>query len=112
MHELSITENILEIVERNLAEGGYTRLTGITLRVGLLASVDEDALRFAFEVLTDEGPHRGATLEVEKTYPLARCSCGEDFEVDDLIYMCPRCGAIRAELAGGDELEVVRLEVE
>ena len=77
MHELSIAENILEIVERHLAEGGYNRLTGITLRVGLLAAVDEEALRFAFEVLTDESPHRGATLGVEKTYPSARCSCGE-----------------------------------
>ena len=112
MHELSIAENVLEIVERNLAERGFTRLTGVTLRVGLLAAVDEEALRFAFEVLTDEGPHKGAVLEVEKTFPSARCSCGTSFEVDDLIYTCPRCGAVQAELTGGDELEVVRMEVE
>ena len=112
MHELSIVESVLAIVERQRAESGFERLIGITLRVGLLAAVDEEALRFAFEVLIEGGPHQGATLEVEKTLPSARCSCGKSFEVDDPIYACPRCGAVQAKLTGGDELEVVRLEVE
>jgi len=112
MHELSIAENVLEIIERRRAESGFTRLTGITLRVGLLAAVDEEALRFAFEVLTDGGPYQDAVFEVEKTCPVAHCSCGTSFPVDDLVYCCPGCGAIRARLEGGDELEVIRLEVE
>ena len=95
MHELSIVENVLEIVERNLVERGFTRLTGVMMRVGLFAAVDEEALRFAFEVFTGGGPHQGAVLEVEKTFPSAQCSCGTSFEVDDLIYTCPRCDSYR-----------------
>ncbi|MEA2062981.1 MAG: hydrogenase maturation nickel metallochaperone HypA [Gemmatimonadota bacterium] len=112
MHELSIAESVLEIVEQNKQEKGFDRLTGITLRIGLLSAVDEDALRFAFEALFEGEPYQGAIIEVEKTYPLAKCSCGKSFKVDDMIYACPRCGAFHAELTGGDELEVIRLEVE
>jgi hydrogenase nickel incorporation protein HypA/HybF len=112
MHELSIAENILEIVERYRQEKGFSRLTGIRLRVGLLSAVDEDALRFAFESLLDGGPHAGAGLDVEQTFPEGRCSCGETFEVRDMLYTCPRCGSPTARLTGGDELDIVELKVE
>ena len=112
MHELSLAENILEIIETHRLQEGFTRLESLTLKLGLLAAVDEDALRFAFESLTEGGPFEGARLEVTKTYPLAHCDCGEMFEVRDILYACPRCGAASASLSGGDELEIITLEVE
>lgn len=112
MHELSIAENILEIVDSHRRENGFTRLESMTMRIGLLAAVDEDALRFAFESISEGGPFEGARLVVEKTYPSAHCFCGEVFEVRDIVYTCPRCGAAAAPLSGGDELAIVSLEVE
>ena len=112
MHELSIAENMLEIIESHRAEKGFKRCNSLTVRIGLLSAVDEQALRFAFEALTEGGPHQGAVLEVEKTFPQAKCSCGCSFEVTDLLYTCPRCGAVTAELSGGDDLNIVQLEVD
>ena len=110
MHELSLVENILDILDRHRAENGFIRLNSLRLRIGLLAAVDEDALRFAFESASRETPFEGAALEVEKTYPVAHCLCGEVFRVEDLIYACPSCGAVSARLAGGSELEIIELE--
>ena len=109
---MSIAENMLEIIEGYRAEKGFERCSSVTVRIGLLAAVDEEALRFAFETLAESGPHQGVVLEVEKTYPQAKCSCGCSFEVTDLLYTCPQCGAITAELSGGDDLNIVRLEVD
>jgi len=112
MHELSIAENMLEIIESYRTERGFTRCNSLTVRIGLLSAVDEQALRFAFEALAEGGPHEGVVLEVEKTYPQACCSCGCSFQVNDLFYSCPQCGSPRAELTGGDDLYIVQMEVD
>lgn len=111
MHELSIAENILEIVESYRRERNFTRCSLITLRLGLLSAVDEESLRFAFEALTEGVPYAQAALEVQRTYPKATCSCGRSFEVRDFCYACPECGSVTAELTGGDDLNIVQLEV-
>jgi hydrogenase nickel incorporation protein HypA/HybF len=112
MHELSIAENILEIIENYRADRGFARCSSVKLKIGLLAAVDEEALRFAFEAITEDTPHRGVILEVEKSFPWAQCACGKGFEVRELVYLCPDCGSPRAKLEGGDELDILSLEVE
>ncbi len=105
-------QSMLELIDSRLAQNRYTRCTAVTVRVGLLSAVDEEALSFAFETLCEQTEHNGAVLTVEKTYPTANCGCGCRFKVTDLVYICPDCGAITAALSGGDELDVIKLEVE
>ena len=93
MHELSIAENLLEIIDNYRSEQKFKRCNSVTVRVGLLSAVDEDALRFAFDSLVEETVDQGAVLNVEMTYPRASCDCGCEFEVTDMIYTCPQCGA-------------------
>lgn len=112
MHELSIAESIIEVIDSHLDEGGYARCSAVTVRAGLLSAVDEEALRFAFEALCEQAGRDGVELTVETTYPAASCECGCRFEVTDIIYQCPQCGSVTASLSGGDELEVIKLEVE
>lgn len=112
MHELSLVENILEILARHREEHGFKRLLSLRMRIGLLAAVDEDALRFAFDSASQGTPFEGAALEVDRTFPLAHCLCGEVFRPEDLIYACPACGAVTARLEGGNEMEIIELEVD
>jgi hydrogenase nickel incorporation protein HypA/HybF len=112
VHELSIAENILEIIEERRSELGFRSLGSVSLKIGLLSAVDEEALRFAFETLVEGGPYEGADIEIETTWPRARCACGCEFEVRDILYVCPDCGAVTAELSGGDDLDIIGLEVE
>ncbi|HLA41710.1 MAG TPA: hydrogenase maturation nickel metallochaperone HypA [Candidatus Glassbacteria bacterium] len=112
MHELSIAQSILDIIESQRAEREFVRCTAVKLKIGLLAAVDDEALRFAFECLTEETPHRGVSLAIEKSYPQAECACGRSFEVQDVVYLCPDCGSPFAALQGGDELDILCLEVE
>ena len=113
MHELSIAESILETANKTLENNpGNNRIDSIRLRIGLLAAVDDDALRFALEAITEGTLNSGMEIRIEKVYPQAKCfSCGNSFEVRDMIYTCPQCGAFRADLEGGDELEIVSMEV-
>jgi len=63
MHELALTEQILSTIEARL---GDARIVRVRLRIGRLAAVLPDALRFAFEVCSEATPMAGARLEIDE----------------------------------------------
>lgn len=112
MHELALMEEVRRIALEAAADQGAERIHRVSLRVGRLSGVDPDALAFAFEVVMADGVAAGATLQLEVVPTQCRCrSCGEQFEPRDVIFACPRCGSLAAEVLGGRELVVTGLEV-
>lgn len=113
MHELSLMEEVRRLALAEIARQGGGRLRALTLRVGTLAGVDPEALRFAFTVLMEEEPTAGSRLTLEMVPATAFCGpCGRPFACPDGLEPCPQCGAISAELLGGRELELASLELE
>ncbi|WP_149181516.1 hydrogenase maturation nickel metallochaperone HypA [Streptomyces sp. TRM49041] len=108
MHELSIATSVVEAVEDVVREHGAEGVESVRLRVGALAGVVPDALRFCFDLAAEGTPVAGAVLVVEDVAARARCAgCDGAFAVGsppDLT--CPECGASAAELLAGRELEI------
>jgi hydrogenase nickel incorporation protein HypA/HybF len=103
MHELAITQGVVDaVVERT----GSAPVARVRLRVGRLAGVVPDAMRFCFELVTAATPLEGAVLEIDQPEGRGRCrSCGADFVLADLILLCA-CGSADVEVLGGRELTV------
>ncbi|MCX5752250.1 MAG: hydrogenase maturation nickel metallochaperone HypA [Candidatus Krumholzibacteria bacterium] len=100
-------KNLLAIVDRAaLAEGnGPVRL--VHLRIGEMAGVSEDALRFAFDVLAKGTAAEAASLDVEKVPLRVHCTgCGGDSNPSDFVFICPVCGSTEIEIRSGREMEV------
>jgi hydrogenase nickel incorporation protein HypA/HybF len=113
MHELSIAQSVLEAVRAEAGRRPGARVCKVGLRVGELAGLDPEALRFGFEVLVRETDLEGLQLEIEHCPRRQHCSqCGHEFVPRDYEIACPGCGAARTECIGGDELEVAYLEIE
>jgi hydrogenase nickel incorporation protein HypA/HybF len=113
MHELSLMEEVRRLALQELERHGGGRLRALTLRIGSLAGVDPEALRFAWEVVMEEPPTTGARLCIEKVEATAFCGpCGSPFPCPDGLAACPHCGGISRELRGGRELDLVSLELE
>lgn len=109
MHELSLMSNLL--ADAATAADGAP-ICALRVRVGPLSGVVVEALRFAFEALSPETCAAGARLDVEETAPAFHCPrCGADYETPVGAYQCPGCGAADGELRGGNELELVSIEV-
>lgn len=103
MHELAITQSVVDAVTERT---GDTRVVSVRLRVGRLAGVVPDAMRFCFELVTAGTPLEGAALEFEQPEGRGHCrTCGEDFALADLILLC-RCGSADVEVMAGRELAV------
>jgi hydrogenase nickel incorporation protein HypA/HybF len=108
MHELAITQRVVEMVAERTA-GRPVSL--VRLEVGGLSGVVPDAMEFCYELLIGGTPLEGSTLVIERTPGAARCrSCGQDFAIDDLILLC-RCGSAEVELIAGRELKVLSVEL-
>ena len=109
MHELSLMTNLLDAAATAAAGAP---ICALRVRVGPLSGVVVDALRFAFEALAPGTPAQGARLDVEETAPSFHCPhCGADYATPVGLYDCPACGATDGELRGGNELELVSIEV-
>ncbi|MFM1800051.1 MAG: Hydrogenase nickel incorporation protein HypA [Cyanobacteriota bacterium] len=112
MHELSLMENLGERVLRAAAAEGAETVLAIRLRIGTLAGVDPEALRFAAEVVLADTIAAGATLAIEEVEPACWCEpCGEPFAVPAGWGDCPRCGTLSTRVVRGKELTLVSVEL-
>ncbi|TKJ34952.1 hydrogenase maturation nickel metallochaperone HypA [bacterium (candidate division B38) B3_B38] len=113
MHEMSITTNLVELLNEHLQGCPGARITRVNLKVGRLTAVEPDALTFCFQVLTEGTPMEGAELQIELVSVRARClQCQSCFEVEGFYFQCPRCSGKELETIAGDELDLVSLEIE
>lgn len=113
MHEMGIANSILEAVSAELQLHPDVRPIKVGVRIGELAAIDEDALRFCFEALARDTDLADVKLEVELCPRRHRCrKCASDFTVRAYDFQCPQCHEVSTECITGEELELAYLEVE
>lgn len=113
MHEMGITQSILETAIEAAEERGATRITEITVQVGELTEIVEFALQFAFESLAPGTLAEDATLTVEMIAPRSRCrQCGTEFDHGRFDALCPNCENPFCEPVAGRELLISSIEID
>jgi hydrogenase nickel incorporation protein HypA/HybF len=113
MHELAVTENIIEVVTRHARQAGATRVVKIQLVIGELASIVDDCIQFYFDFMTKDTIMQGAILEFQRVPITLRCEvCAHAWPPTDGDWTCPSCQASRAQVIGGREFSIDHIEVE
>jgi hydrogenase nickel incorporation protein HypA/HybF len=113
MHEMSLAQNIIEIVEQVMHTNRVRRVRLIRLEVGEFTAVVPDSLSFCFEVMTKDTPLEGAKLEMIPVPLTGRCGhCKEEFRIRDHNFICPHCASAAIETIAGKELLVREIEAE
>lgn len=108
MHELGITQSIIEICAKH-AEGA--KVLRVTLEIGRLTAVMPDAIRFCFDVCTEGTALGGAALDIVDVAGRGRCrSCQREIEMNDFLVSCD-CGSIDIECIAGEALRIKEMEV-
>lgn len=108
MHELSITESVVQSVVERM---GKAKVLRVSLEIGTLSGVVSDSVKFCFELVTDGTTLAGARLDVIETPGRGRCrDCGDEVEMQDLLAMCP-CGGVEFEVLSGQQLRIREVEV-
>ena len=113
MHELALCQALMSQVEVIARDNHATRVIAITLGMGPLSGVEEQLLKNAYPVASAGTVADGAELLVESTPVRVRCiSCGEESEAEPNRLVCGHCDDWHTELVSGDELLLIRLEME
>ena len=113
MHEMSIANSLLEALRTEALRFPGKHIEKVGVRVGALAGVDPDALRFCFEVLVKDSGLQPLELDIDYQPRRHLCQlCGESFDARYEDTVCPRCGVADSIFLSGEELELAYLEVE
>jgi len=117
MHELSIVESLLAVIEEEMNKHGKQKLISVKVKHGRLASVIPESMDMAFTALTADTRLAGARLDLEEIPVTLRCrSCGREFtpEGHDAPFApCPFCGEeLGHKVLSGRELYIEYLELE
>jgi hydrogenase nickel incorporation protein HypA/HybF len=106
MHELGIARNIVSIVTEK-AQGKPVRR--VTIEIGKLSAVLPEAIRFCFDIVSQETVVENAELEIIEISGTAVCrTCGSQFELKQLYERCP-CGSADITRLTGEELLVKQM---
>lgn len=113
MHEMGIASSVLEAVRAEARRFAGRRICKVGVRIGELAGVDPEAMRFCFEALVQDTDLEPLELDVDYRPRRHECrNCGCDFPSPLEGLPCPRCGGRASRLSGGEELELAYLEVD
>ncbi len=113
MHEMSICESIVSIIEQQAVAQSFSKVNQVRLEIGPLAGVEMEALKFSFDVVTRGGVAEGAILNVIEMPVTGWCMpCANVIEVKERYDPCPECGSHQIQITGGEELRIKDMEVD
>lgn len=114
MHELAITQHILDIAVRQAAHHGARTLTALTLVVGDLTGYVPDSMQFYFDLLSQGTIAQNAALHIKRVPTRVRCHvCNTEFAPEvGVLWVCPACQALGGEVLSGKELFIESIEID
>jgi len=113
MHEMSLAEGVMQILEDSAATQGFSRVKEVRLEIGALSGVEIEAMRFCMDAVLRNSIAEGATVVFENIPGRGWCmQCSDSVEIAERYDACPRCGSYQVQPTGGTEMRVKDLLVE
>ena len=113
MHELAITQGLIDLVLEHAGKAEATKVTRINVVAGELSGFVDTCMQFYFEHLSKGTMAEEAKLSFVRVPTTGRCrDCGHEFVIEELNWICPECQGNNVQLVGGTELFVESIEVD
>jgi hydrogenase nickel incorporation protein HypA/HybF len=113
LHELSVCQSMMRIVDATMEKHGGAKLLRIFLDVGRGSTIEPILLKEAFEIASCGSPYEGVELVINDIPIAGSCaSCGKKFEYREMALGCPNCGSMDVTIESGLELNIRELEID
>jgi hydrogenase nickel incorporation protein HypA/HybF len=113
MHELAVTQSILDIALKHAATADASRVTDLYMVIGQLASIVDDSVQFYWDILSQGTLCEGSKLHFERIPTVLLClECGQTYALSQELAACPYCGGTRVKITAGEEFRLDSIEVE
>lgn len=113
MHELAVTESLLDIAVRHATQAGATRVTDLYIVLGQLSSIVDDSVQFYWDMVSEGTLCAGARLHFERVPATLAClDCGTTYTLQGGLAACPHCAGSRVRVTAGEEFRLDSIGVE
>lgn len=113
MHELSVTESLLNLAVRHAQQAGAVRVTDLYLVIGQLSSIVDESVQFYWDMISEGTMCEKAQLHLERIPAKFLClDCNEEYRLPGELIACPRCNGEHLKVVAGDEFRLDHMEVE
>jgi hydrogenase nickel incorporation protein HypA/HybF len=113
MHEMGIAMQIIEIASASIPmDVPDVHVERVNLKIGKLAAVVPESLRFCFEIASRDTPLAGATLHIDEIPVVARCkACRTEWVINGPVFTCSACNSGQIDILSGRELNIESIEI-
>lgn len=113
MHELPVTQSILEIALRHAGQHNARRVRTIYVVIGQLSSIIDDSIQFYWDMIAEGTPAEGAKLEFRRLPAVLHCqNCGEKYTPLPGELACPKCESMHVKVISGEEFYLEAIDIE
>ncbi len=113
MHEMSLAEGVLELVEATARREQARLVRRVVLEIGQLSAVEPEAIKFCFAAVTRGSMAQAAVLEIVELPGVGWCAdCAQSVPMALRYDLCPRCGGVQVAPTAGTEMRVREIEIE
>ena len=113
MHELSLTQTLLEAVLQHAAKNNAKRVVTVNLLIGQLSDENVDSVKFYWDDLSKGTLAHEAQLDFKSIPGEFICmECGYHFQSDHEVFVCPVCSKAAVRVSGGDDLRLESIDIE
>jgi hydrogenase nickel incorporation protein HypA/HybF len=113
MHELAVTESLLEIALRHAQQQNARRITDLYLVLGQWSSMVDDSVQFYWDIISEGTIAKGAILHFKRVPVVLTClDCGIEYRPANEEFSCPDCGGTHAKVKTGEEFLLESIEVD
>lgn len=113
MHELPVTQQLLDLALDHAEKAGADRVTDLNLVIGALSSIVDESVSFYWDLISEGTKAEGAKLHFRRVPMQFECSrCGLEFEPEEMVFRCPTCDSAKVHVVAGEEFYLDSIDVE
>ena len=113
MHELSVTQSLLEIALQHAEKANARRVTDLNIVIGDLASMVDDSIQFYWEIIAKDTIAEQARLNFRRVPAELQCQdCFEKYHPTERELACPKCNGVNTRIIAGEEFALESIDVE
>ncbi|MCP4215724.1 MAG: hydrogenase maturation nickel metallochaperone HypA [bacterium] len=110
MHELALAQDIVGTIAAQIS-ADLKKLAAINLEVGDLSGVVPESLDFGLRTILKETYDLEVLVNISRVPTIARCVCGQEYEVKQIFESCTSCQSFDRELVSGKDVVINSVEV-
>lgn len=113
MHEMSVTQSLLQIAIKHAQQVNARRITDLHIVMGELSSMVDDSIQFYWEIIAKDTIAEKATLHFRRIPAELQCmACFTKYTPQAGELICPQCGGVGARIIAGEEFSLEAIDVE